>query len=117
MFGRIKNEGKVTPPFKHHAMEIFRGSILHVTERCSIRHVTQRCSIRHVTGRCSHLLSPDALPPELKTHGIHWIGGWMGRKASLDMAGKKMSLLGIELLLFSPKSFTSLIHIFHVINI
>jgi hypothetical protein len=53
MFGRIKiegmmHEGKVTAPFKHRAMEIFRGSTC----------------IRHVTGKCSHLLSPDALPPE-----------------------------------------------------
>jgi hypothetical protein len=27
-----------------------------------------------------------------KAHGIHWIGGWMGRKAGLNMVGKKKSV-------------------------
>jgi hypothetical protein len=42
----IMQEGKVSPRFNHHAMEIFRGNI------------------RHVTGRYNRLLSPDDLPPE-----------------------------------------------------
>jgi len=33
-----------------------------------------------------------ALPPTpVRAHGIHWIGGWVGPRAILDMVAKRKS--------------------------
>jgi hypothetical protein len=49
--------------------------------------------------------APVTLPPREIAHCIHWIGGWVGPRASLDVMEKTkiFSMLGIEPWLSSPK--------------
>jgi hypothetical protein len=37
------------------------------------------------------LHAPAALPPEKDPPGTHWIGGWVGPRAGLDMVSKRPS--------------------------
>jgi hypothetical protein len=41
------------------------------------------------------LHAPAALPPE-KSHGTHWIGGWVGHRTGLEVSEKKITPAGIR---------------------
>jgi hypothetical protein len=35
------------------------------------------------------LHTPSALPPDERTTGVHWVGGWVGPRIDLDVVEKR----------------------------
>jgi hypothetical protein len=39
--------------------------------------------------------APAALPPWVKEHGTHWIGGWVGPRAGVDKVASGKNIIQV----------------------